>query len=223
MRHYPVHLAIEPSERFTRLQLLIRLLAFVVLGTLGLSLGGLFVVAYVALPAFAAARLASRHDARGYLEWDGPRVVGALRWFAAVYAWFGLATDRLPVSSPTETVRLEVEPTGRPTPASALLRLLFGLPSAFVLALLGMIGWLVWLWGVLDVLVRERLGEGTSSFLVGMQRWAVRLLAYQASLVEEYPPFTFEETLPAAPRGAPDAGPVGHAGETLTAGPTRRI
>ena len=53
MRDHPVHLAIEPSERFARLQLLIRLLAFIVLGMLGLSLGGLFVAAYLILPAIA--------------------------------------------------------------------------------------------------------------------------------------------------------------------------
>jgi hypothetical protein len=198
MRAYPVHLVVEPSERFTRLQLVIRLLAFLVLGMLGLSLGGLFIAAYLILPAVAAVRLAGRHDDGRYLERDGPRLVAALRWFSAVYAWFGLATDRLPVRSPEETVRLEVEPTGRPTPGSALLRILLGLPSAFVLALLGMIGWLVWLWAALNVLVREREGAGTFAFLAGMQRWAVRLLAYQASLVEEYPPFTFEETWPAS-------------------------
>ena len=39
MREYPVRLVIDPPERFTRLQLAIRLLAFVVLGMLGLSLG----------------------------------------------------------------------------------------------------------------------------------------------------------------------------------------
>jgi hypothetical protein len=197
MRDHPVHLAIEPSERFTRLQLLIRLLAFVVLGMLGLSLGGLFVAAYLVLPAIAAVRLTGRRDAARYLERDGPRLIAALRWFTAVYAWFGLATDKLPLRSPEETMRLEVRSTGRPTPGTALLRIVLGLPSALVLALLGVMGWLVWLWAALTVLVRERVGEGALSFLIGMQRWAVRLLVYQASLVEEYPPFSFEETLPA--------------------------
>ena len=78
MRDHPVHLAIEPSERFARLQLLIRLLAFIVLGMLGLSLGGLFVAAYLILPAIAAVRLTGRHDALGYLERDGPRLIAAL-------------------------------------------------------------------------------------------------------------------------------------------------
>jgi hypothetical protein len=193
MNAYPVHYSVDKPPRFTRLQLLVRVLAFVVLGMLGLSLGLLFMAAYVALPVFAAARLSSR-DAASYLAEDGPRVVRWLRWFAAIFAWLGLAADALPLRSPEETVRLEVEPSGQPTASSALWRLLIGLPSALVLGLLAFVGGFVWLWAALVVLIDERVGDGAFRFLAGLQRWSVRLLAYQASLVEPYPPFSFDDT-----------------------------
>jgi hypothetical protein len=200
MSTYPVHYSVAKPARFTRLQLLVRVFAFVALGMLGLSLGLLFMAAYIALPVFAASRLSGR-DAASYLAEDGPRVVRALRWFAAVFAWLGLATETVPVRSPEETVHLEVEPSGQPTSSSAMWRLLYGLPSAILLGLLAFVGSFVWIWAALVVLVNERVGDGAFRFLAGLQRWSIRLLAYQASLVEPYPPFSFDDR----PRALPEA------------------
>lgn len=200
MSAYPVHYSVDKPAQFTRFQLLVRVFAFVVLGMLGLSLGLLFMVAYVALPVFAASRLSGR-DSASYLDEDGPRVVRALRWFAAIFAWLGMATETVPVRSPEETVHLEVERSGQPTASSAMWRLLFGLPSAFLLGLLAFVGGFVWLWAAFVVLISERVGDGAFRFLAGIQRWSIRLLAYQASLVEPYPPFSFDDrptTLPEA-------------------------
>jgi Domain of unknown function (DUF4389) len=200
---YPVRYHVDRPARFVRLHLVIRLLAFVVLGLLGLSLGILFWVAYIGLALFAAARLSGAREATAYMEQDGPRVLLGLTWFAAVFAWLGLVTDRLPDRSPQEVVRIDIERSGSPTASSALWRLLIGLPSALVLCLLGVIGWFVWVWAALSVLINERVGDFALAYLTGLQRWTVRLLAYQASLVETYPPFSFEDSppqqLPAGP------------------------
>ena len=203
---YPVHYNIDKPARFGRLQILIRVLAFMVLGIVGLSLGLLFWAAYAGFAVFAAARLSGERDPAAYLEQDGPRVLRVLSWFAAIGAWFGLVADRLPDRSPQEIVRIDVERTGRPTASSALLRLLLGLPSAFVLCLLGIVGWFVWLWAAFSVLMRERVGDGAFAYLTGLQRWTIRLLAYQASLVDQYPPFSFGETPPVVPPGEVAAG-----------------
>lgn len=201
-----VRYQVEPSARFTRFQLLVRVLAFCALGILGLSFGTLFAFAYLALPVFAAARLASRDD-RAYVPGDGPRVVAALRWFAAVSAWAGLVAERLPGRTPDETVHLDVRFTGQPTSVSAVTRILYGLPSAFVLAILCWVGVFVWLWAALCVLLTERVGPGAFGYLVGLQRWSLRLLAYQASLVDEYPPFSFADAPPSPPRDQAAAAP----------------
>jgi hypothetical protein len=199
MRAYPVHYTIEPPPRFTRLQLLIRLLAFCVIGIVGLSFGAVFMVGFIALPVFAAVRLSSRDDTNHpYVVEDGPRVIAVLRWFAAISAWAGLIAEHVPSRSPDETVRVDVEGTAHPTPRSALLRLLSGLPSALALAFLCWIGVVVWLWAALSILFTERVGPGAYNYLAGLQRWSIRLLAYQASLVDEYPPFSFSDVVPAA-------------------------
>jgi hypothetical protein len=200
MTSYPVHYLVEHPDRFTPVQVVARLAAFVALGMLGLSLGTLFAVAYVALPAYAASRLASVAAPTDYLRQDGPRVTRALHWMASVCAWVGLAVDRLPTYQPAETVSLVVDDTAsRPTAGAALLRIFTGLPSALALMVLCAIGVFVWLWAALSILVTRRIGPGAFEYLVGLQRWSVRLLAYQACLVDTYPPFSFSDPkLPAS-------------------------
>jgi uncharacterized protein DUF4389 len=198
MSIYPVHYEVVQPTRFTRLQLLLRFVAFCALGLLGVSFGTIFLVAYLALPVFAAGRLTVRAPA-DYVAEDGPRVRLVLHWLAAISAWVGLISDQLPVRAPAETVHLQIDPTAQPSSVSATWRILTGLPSAIVLALLCWIGMFVWLWAALTVLFRERVGAGAFGYLVGLQRWSIRLLAYQASLVDEYPPFSFADTPPALP------------------------
>jgi hypothetical protein len=200
MQTYPVRYHVEHPAQFTRLQLLIRVVAFAALGVVGLSFGTVFVFLYLALPVLAASRLTTG-NADSYLTGDGPRIVRALRWFAAVSAWTALITDRLPATTPDEVLRLDVATGGHPTPVSATWRFLTGLPSAFVLCILGCIGCFVWLWAALSILVTGRVGPGAFQYLVGLQRWSVRLLAYQASLIDEYPPFSFSD----APSSLPTA------------------
>lgn len=194
---YPLHYHVAPPLRFTRLQLLIRFVAFCALGAIGLSFGAVLICAYLALPVIAAVRVSSR-GSEAYVDGDGPHVFRALRWFAAVSAWVGLITDQLPSKTPEETVTIDIDTTVRPqpTPSSAIWRVVSGLPSAFALCILGCIGAVVWLWAAVSILFVQRVGRGAFHYLVGLQRWSIRLLAYQASLVDEYPPFALSEDLP---------------------------
>jgi uncharacterized protein DUF4389 len=201
MAAYPVHYSIEHPPRFSRINLLVRAIAFVALGICGLSFGTVFLVAYLLLPVIAASRLSGAGDPDAYLRQDGPRIVAALRWLAALSAWAGLTAERLPSRSPGETVTLEVAETAHraATPSSAIWRVISGIPSALVLAILCWIGMFVWLWAALSILLHERVGAGAFQYLVGLQRWSTRLLAYQASLVDEYPPFSFTDPAAALP------------------------
>jgi hypothetical protein len=205
MTAFPVHYLAEKPVRYSRPQLVVRLIALIVLGAVGLSLGLVYFLAYLSLPAFAALRLGSHGDPERYLREDGPRIVRALRWFAAIYAWFGLVVEKLPDRSPVDTVHVDVEPMGRPNPASALVRLILGIPSAIVLAVLAWLAAFVWLWSAIVVLFRQRVGRGSHAYLTGVQRWSIRLLAYQASLIDVYPPFSFADTPPPAPHALPSA------------------
>jgi Domain of unknown function (DUF4389) len=193
MTAYPVHYAVTRPMRFTRLQLVIRVIAFCALGVLGLSFGMVFVFAYLALPVYAATRLSAGRDPAAYVADDGPRVLRGLRWLAAVSAWAGLIVEHLPVHEAAESVTLEIEGAAHPTSGHAMWRVVTGIPSAFVLGLLCWFGVLVWLWAALSILATQRIGDHTFHYLEGLQRWSLRLLAYQASLVDEYPPFSFSD------------------------------
>ena len=199
---YPIHFNADRPSRFSRMQLLVRLAALIVLGMLGISFGTLFAILYVALPIYVAIRIAALGSGRDYLRGDVPRVLFTLRWFAALGAWAGLVTERLPARGPEETVSLLVEePSWEPSTGAAMLRIATGLPSALVFALRSALGSLVWIWAALSILISERVGAGAFQYLLGLQRWGVRLLAHQACLVEGYPPFSFSEQQPPASAG----------------------
>ncbi len=192
---YPVHYSIDPPPTFSRLQLLIRIVAFIAIGALGLSFGAVFGFLYLVLPAYAATRLSAQADhPTSYAAEDGPRVLRLLRWFAAVSAWTGLIAENLPARTADETVKVSIEGTPRAlTPRGALVRVITGLPSALALGFLCWIGVFVWLWAALTILVGERVGSRAFRYLAGLQRWSIRLLAYQAGLVDDYPPFSFAD------------------------------
>jgi hypothetical protein len=121
----------------------------------------------------------------------------------AFYAYLLILTDRFPTERPGEIVRFEVRAGGSPTVGSALLRLIYSIPNAFVFLLLGIVSVAVWLIAAVMVLMRESYPEGLYNFQRGVLRWEARLLGYHASLVEEYPPFALdmgsaEEEAPAA-------------------------
>jgi hypothetical protein len=198
---YPVRFSVEHPPRFSRINLLVRAAAFAALGVFGLSFGAVFFFAYLLLPVVATLRLSGADDPGAYLRQDGPRVLAGLRWFAALSAWAGLTAERFPTRDPAETVTLELEDSPHRTgPRSAAIwRVFTGIPSALVLGILSWIGMFVWLWAALSILISERVGTGAFNYLAGLQRWTLRLLAYQASLVDEYPPFSFTDATPALP------------------------
>jgi hypothetical protein len=181
MTRYPVQLHVAPPGACSRLQLAARVVAFAAFGLLGVSFGAVFGFAYLALPAYVASRGAAPDIAAP--------IVRALRWFAAVSAWVGLVADRLPARSPDETVTLVIDAGARPPARGVLIRVITGLPSAIALAVLCWIGVFVWLWAAMTILIAQRIGPSAFAYLTGLQRWSVRLLAYQAGLVDAYPPF----------------------------------
>jgi hypothetical protein len=191
---YPVRYAVDKPDRFTRFGLVLRVLVLLTLGAFGVSLAAIFFVVCLSLPAVAGGLLADR-GTRGYLATDAPRILRVLRWLAAIYGWLGWATDALPSRSPVDTIRVDVEIGSTTTPRAALARMLLGVPSMLALTLLAFVAAIVWLWAALSVLLTERIGDGPYHFLVGMQRWGVRLLAYQAALVDDYPPFSLAATI----------------------------
>jgi len=189
---YPVQLDVTSPPRYDRVQLALRAVIAIALGCLGVTGGWLMWLLYLALPVIAAVAVSTR-GARSYLDELGPRLWHVLRWLLAFWAYMMLLIDRFPTREPTG-VEVEIQVDGQPTPGSALLRLITSIPSGFVLGLLGIVSWVLVIAGAVMILIERRVPDGILGFQRGVLRWQARLLAYHASLVDEYPPFSFEDT-----------------------------
>jgi hypothetical protein len=191
MNKYPVFFNIERPEKFDRTQVVLRLLVLLILALLGGVIGWALGLVYLALPVLAAI-LISQKGPEQYLKGSGEPTLTILNWYLALYSYLSLLTDRFPTEKPEEVISFRISPSGSPTVGSALLRLIWSLPSAIVLGILGIIGVIVWIIAMISVLVHESYSEGLYDFQLGIMRWHARLLGYHSSLVDEYPPFAID-------------------------------
>ena len=195
---YPVTFDVDRPEKLERPHVFLRILIAVILSILGGALGWILGLVYLVLPVVAAI-FVSQKGGEGYLREDGPRVTGWLRWLVALYAYLGILSDRFPSEKPEEIVRFEVQTGGAPTVGSALVRLIYSIPSALVLSILSIASAVIWVIAAVMVLVQESYPEGLYNFQRGVLRWEARLLGYHASLVEQYPPFALDTEPEPAP------------------------
>ena len=189
----PVTFDVERPPVFRRVHVVLRVVLLVVISWIGHPFGLL----WLGLPVIAAVLIAQK-DGRRYLDENGPKLTGILGWILAVLAYLALLSDRLPGGG-SQPVRFEVERSGSPTVGSALLRILYALPSLIVLAILGLVGAIAWVIALLLILINENYPERFWRFLLALVRWEAWLLAYLTSLVDRYPPFRLE-TGPATPK-----------------------
>jgi Domain of unknown function (DUF4389) len=184
---YPVTIELERPDKMSRahvfLRILILALASWIVGT-----GGSLGLVYLGLPAAAAILIAQKNGER-YLTENGERVTGWVARIVGVLAYVAFLTDELPGGG-RQPVRLEIIRSGSPTVGSALLRILKAIPSALVLALLGLVSGIVWLIAAISILLNETYPEPLWDFQYSIIRWEARLLGYLASLVEPYPPYS---------------------------------
>jgi len=181
---HPVHFRVEPTSRFARVHVVIRLALLLAIGAVGFS--SLYWLLYLALPALAAIIVMQKGGNR-YLAEDAPRAVPVLRWVAGAYAYLWLLTDALPTAQAGGAVELEIETGGRPSATSSLARLLSSLPALLVSVVLSLVAAPLWIAGAVVVLVRQQMPAPIADFLSLTLRYQVRLIAYHASLVERYP------------------------------------
>ena len=194
MTRHPVQLHIDRPTQTRRIEVVIRLVLLVALGTIGCS--SIYWLLYLALPALAAVVITQKGGER-FLAEEGPRVVRVLRWFASAYGYLWLLSDVLPTADGSP-VDLQIEVGGRPTATSALLRLIYSLPVLILVVVLSLAGGFLWLIGAAYALVKQRMPGAIADFLALTLRVQFRLLAYHLSLVERYPSLEDAGLLPAA-------------------------
>ena len=181
---FPVMFDVERPPVFGRVHVFLRVALLVAIGWIGHPFGLL----WLGLPV-AAAILVSQKGGQRYLDEDGPTMARALNWVLGLLAYLALLTDELPGRG-EHPVRFQIDRSGAPTAGSALLRILYAIPTLIVLAILTFLGAIVWCLAALLVLVDENYPDGLWRFLLGLVRWEACALAYLASLVDRYPPFT---------------------------------
>ncbi len=201
---YPATFDIQPPKEFDKAQVVLRVaivfvLAFLQVGNI------IFGGSYLVLPVVAAV-LISQKGAERYLAEAQSGPTKWLRYIMMFYSYMALATDKLATQDPEQIVNLQVQPTGSPTVGSALLRIILGIPHAIVLGIVGIAFVIVWLIAAISILVNGTYPDWAANFIRGYLRWTARLMAYMASLVDEYPPFSFGDGEP-APAASPPAQP----------------
>lgn len=197
---YPVLLETSAPARFARMQLLLRILLLAGIGILHQTLFGIFGALYLVLPVVAVIAI-SRNGGAGYGRSDARVLIGVLEWVVGFYAYLLFVTDRFPLRAEDRAVRLSIEVTGAPRVGGALARLLTTLPHAVVLGVLGIAAAVGAFVGALMVLVTESCPEGLRTFQRDIVAWIARVLAYHASLVEAYPPFSLTTDHPSTAHG----------------------
>jgi hypothetical protein len=184
----PVRVEVASPLRYDRAQLAARVVFAIVLGWLGISVGWVSWLLYLVLPLIAAIEISMQP--REYPARLGPPLWRGLAWLLQLSAYMMFLTDRFPLGEPA--VRFEVDITARPTVGSSLLRLVTSIPSAIVLCFLSLISGVMWLISAIGVLVVAHVPDSILGFQRGVLRWQARLVAYHASLVDDYPPFMLD-------------------------------
>jgi uncharacterized protein DUF4389 len=172
---------------------------YVVLMFLWLAFAVLSVIAGVAI-------LATGRYPRGIFDFN----VGVLRWTWRVqyYAIGAFATDRYPPFSlqddPSYPAHFDVEYPGQLSRGLVLVKWwLLALPHYLILAAFtGGITWAAWEFGGLvsvlaviagvALLFTGRYPREVYDFVLGMNRWVLRVAAYASLMTDEYPPFRLD-------------------------------
>jgi Domain of unknown function (DUF4389) len=212
---------------------------YVVLGFLWIAFVALSIVAFFAI-------LFTGRYPRGIFDFN----VGVLRWTWRVqyYTYGALGTDRYPPFSlddrPDYPAHLEVEYPERLSRGLVLVKWwLLAIPQYIIVGVFaggglfglsaashhggswaggGLIGVLVLIAAVV-LLFTGRYPEQIFSFVLGLNRWVLRVAAYAALMTDEYPPFRLDpggadpgSAAPAYP--GPGPGPTAHSEFTVSGG-----
>jgi hypothetical protein len=129
---------------------------------------------------------------RWWFDWNRE----LLRFAARVHTYFVLMSDTYPSTDEQQWVRLEIEYPNVEADLSRgmpLVKWLLAIPHYIVLVFLGIGAFFAVIFAWFAILFTGRYPRGIFDYVVGVQRWALRVEAYAFVLVtDKYPPFSLE-------------------------------
>jgi hypothetical protein len=118
------------------------------------------------------------------------------RFTARVTVYGHLMDDKYPSTDEHQSVALNLPYPAKPGDVNrwmVLVKWILAIPHYFVLIVLFIAAFFVVIFAWFAILFTGRYPRGAFDFLVGVQRWYVRVVAYAFLLVtDEYPPFTLD-------------------------------
>ena len=179
---YPVRLEVDYPERLDRITTLLRLILIIPIALLFSLLGN------VGAPTFVMVLFR-----RKYPRWWFDFTVEYTRFSGRVNAYGALLTDRYPSTDEEQSVHIEIDYPNAASDLNQLLPLvkwLLALPHYIVLIVLTLLSTIAEIVAWLAILVTERYPRPLFNFVVGVQRYSLRVNAYAFLLVtDRYPPF----------------------------------
>ncbi len=183
---YPLRYDVEYPEELSRWLIFVKwLLAIpqqIVLWALGMASGVIGFIAWFAI-------LFTKRYPRGLFDF----VVNVNRWSANVGAYTGLLRDEYPPFSwePGQyAVTYEVDYPEELNRWLIFVKWFLAIPHYIVLLFLfiaaAVVGFIAWF----AILFTKRYPRGLFDFVVGVNRWNLRVNAYTSLLRDEYPPFS---------------------------------
>jgi Inner membrane component of T3SS, cytoplasmic domain/Domain of unknown function (DUF4389) len=151
-----------------------------------------WIAAYLAFVVAAWAIIFTRRYPRGMFNF----IAGALRWGARVNGFSYLMTEQYPPFSLEDTpypIRARFDyPEGGIARWRPFFQYFLAIPHMIVLYVLYIAALLALVGAWFSILFTRNYPPGLFNFVVGVQRWTLRVQAYYFLMTEQYPPFSLE-------------------------------
>jgi hypothetical protein len=190
---YPLRYSVDyPDRELSRLTTFFRIFTVIpILLVLVLLEGGSWTSGFLFLPLIVVILFRKKYP-RWWFDWNQELA----RFSVRVNTYFALMSDQYPSTDEQQWVHLEIDyPDAEADLARGmpLVKWLLAFPHYVVLFFLGIAAFLCVLISWFAILFTGRYPRSLFDFVVGVQRWGLRVAAYAGLLVtDRYPPFSLE-------------------------------
>ena len=185
---YPVRFDVEYPETLSRLLIFVKWLLVIphviVLYFLQIVSTVLLIIAFFAI-------LITAKYPEGLFKFN----LGVMRWGANVNAYAGLLRDEYPpfsLDAGQYPVTLDVDYPTDLNRWMVLIKWLLVIPHLIIVAILLVVAWIATIVAWFAILFTGSYPKGIFDFVVGVDRWNLRVSAYAGFMTDRYPPFSLD-------------------------------